>query len=58
MVLFPAGVIGVSKDAASFPFLLLSFHQQSFFMSSQALAEKAISCEVLSRFGVVVALCL
>ena len=34
---FSAGVIGVSRDAVSFPVLTLSFHQQSFIACQQTL---------------------
>ena len=48
VVVFAAGVIGVSRDVVTLPLVLLSVHQQSF-------AEKTVFSKVLSRFGVVFA---
>ena len=48
VVVFAAGVIGVSRDVVTLPLLLLSVNQQSF-------AEKTVFSKVLSRFGVVFA---
>ena len=40
VVVFTTGVIGFFRDAACFPLLALSFHQQSFFMCFQALQRR------------------
>ena len=51
VVVFAAGVIGVSRDAVSFPLLALSFHQQSFIACPPGLEDKTVSRKVC-RLGI------